>query len=293
MPEFVCLNGQILEREHAAIDPADGGFLHGVGLFETMRVINGRVFRLREHIDRMADSCQTLQLPAEISQDALAGLIAELLEANGLTDARVRLTVTAGHPRNDDSGDNELTVLISTQQFGPYPPEVYERGMETIVCPYMQNPMQASTGHKTTSYLDRLLALRFARRMQAGEALWFTTPHHALAEGCISNAFIITAQGILATAPLTVPDDPARRMVLPGITRQCVLDICQRENLPCQQRLISLSEVQAAREIFLTNAVMGVMPVTKFTGRPTGEGQPGELTRKIAAHYDAMLRENA
>jgi branched-chain amino acid aminotransferase len=286
--EFIHLNGQLVPYEDARIAAADAGFLHGAGLFETMRARGGKIFRLRQHLDRLTRSAQTLSIPFSLGETQLAEMAEELLDANDLTDARLRLTITRGdlHAATAEDPVPPVTLLLSAAAFQAYPAEMYEKGMMVVVSAAKQNPENPLTGHKTTSYFDRLVALREAQQLKAGEALWFTAGTNYLAEGSISNVFIVDKQGVLATPPLHVPGKTNQRLCLPGITRAAVLEAAREQNILPHERLLTIEDVLAAREIFLTNAIMGVMPVTAVEKHLVGEGKVGEITRQMKKSLD-------
>ena len=296
MADFIHLNGQLVSYEEAArggIAPGDAGLLHGAGLFETMRARKGKVFRLHRHLERLSRSAQTLSIPFSLGETELAEMIGELLEANGLDegDARLRFTVTRGdlHAATAEDPAPPVTLLISAASFEPYPTVLYEKGMAVIVSGYKQNPENPLTGHKTTSYFDRLLALRAAQQMKAGEALWFTAHFNYLAEGAISNVFIVDKDGILATPPLFVPEKANQRLCLPGITRQVVLELATAAGILPHERLLTINDVLSAKEVFLTNAIMGVMPVTHVEKHAVADEKPGAMTVALRENYGLAL----
>lgn len=283
MSDYVVLNGDIVPYEQARIAPFDSGFLHGIGLFETMRASGGAVPLLERHLARLHTSCRELDLAVELDSTAIAAQIAELLEANGLTDARVRLTVSHGDMMAADAQqpDPPRTVLISAAPFSPYPDALYEKGMTVEVSSYYQNPMSPVCGHKTTSYMDRMYALRCAQKAGAGEALWFSTPEKWLAEGCVSNVFLVNKAAQVFTPPLRVPEKPELRLVLPGITRQRVIESAAAEGIPIEEKLLRIEDVLLASEIFITNSIMGIMPVVRVERHAVGTEKPGEITRRL------------
>ncbi len=299
MSDFVHLNGQLLPYDDARIAPADAGLLHGAGLFETLRAKNGKIFRLRQHLQRLANSAHALNIPFALSETQLAEITADLLEANGLADARLRLTITRGdlHEATADNPTPPVTLLLTAAEFLPYPPALYEKGMTVIISRFKQNPESPLTGHKTTSYLDRLLALREAQELKAGEALWFTPHTNLLAEGSISNIFLVTQDGILATPPLTTTSDPlstqhsalSTRLCLPGITRQLTLELATAAGILPHERPLTIHDLLAAKEVFLTNAIMGLMPVTAIEKHIIAAGQPGPLTQQLRTAYNQTL----
>jgi branched-chain amino acid aminotransferase len=293
MHDFVSLNGQVIPYDEARIAPADGGFLHGAGLFETMRAKNRVVFRLGDHLDRLKLSAEELDLPIALEESQLRDLIAELLEADDLRDARLRLTLSRGdlHAIDAQNPTPPVTLLITASAFTAYPPELYAKGMTVVISTFRQNPESPLTGHKTTSYLDRLMGLRQAQAAGAGEALWFSAKDNELAEGCISNVFVVDKDGILATPPVALPQKEDVRLCLPGITRKLVLELARQANMLPHERTLRMDDLLTAREVFLTNAIMGVMPVTRIARHAVADEKPGPITTELIAAYNQRLTE--
>ena len=297
--DTISLNGQLLQYDDARIAPGDAGLLHGAGLFETMRVRNGKIFRAADHLARISASAKTLGLDFSLTLPQLTELAADLLEANDYTDSRLRLTITRGdlHDITAENPTPPLTLLVTAAPFAPYPAAAYEKGMTVITSPYAQVPQNPLTGHKSTSYFERLLALRKAHAATAGEALWFTMDQH-LAEGSISNVFLIDAHGVLSTPPVEVGIQAGRgsspavgRLCLPGITRKLVLELAAAAQIKTQERLLTLPDILSAREVFLTNAIMGIMPVTHLEQHAITDGKPGPVARQLREAYNRRLEE--
>ena len=303
MSNYLHINGQLLPADEAALSPADAGLLHGAGLYETMRVKNKKIFRPRQHLDRLHDSAQSLGIPVSLSVEQLTEMTDDLLDVNHLTDARLRLTITRGDlsASTPDNPIPPVTLILSAADFQPYAPELYEKGMTVIISRYKQNPDSPLTGHKTTSYFDRLLALKEAQSLKAHEALWFTAHTNYLAEGSISNIFLVDKEGTLCTPPLMLTENsalspqssalPSRRLCLPGITRQLTLDLATAMNHLPHERLLTINDLLSAKEVFLTNAIMGIMPVTHIENHTVNNAKPGELTTQLRAAYEDALQK--
>ncbi|MGC9258862.1 MAG: aminotransferase class IV [Phycisphaerae bacterium] len=303
--DFVVLDGQILAAEDVRLSPFDAGLLHGAGLFETLRARNKVPLNLADHLARLTESGKCFGMDIDLDAAITADLIAELLDANDLHDARVRITVTRGDTRIDaDTAAAAPTVLLCASAFQPYPAVLYEKGMTVVLSRFAQNPRGPLTGHKSTSYLDRLLALREARAVQAGEALWFTHPDKYLAEGCVSNVFLIMADQQIATPPWLFPAgsslpsnnlvaDLPPRLALPGITRQHIMRLCAKYCLPVTEKMLTIHDVLAAREIILTNAIMGVMPITHVERHGVGDETPGPVTQRLSQWYNEFIEEQS
>jgi branched-chain amino acid aminotransferase len=273
----VFLNDADVELADATVAADDGGFLYGQGLFETMRAVNGEVFRIDDHFDRLFASCEKLGIKFSFDREYMREAVRRAIVANDLTDARVRLTVTGGAMSAEDIRG---TLLVSAVEFKPYPPEFYEKGMTVSLCDYRQNSMDPLCGHKTTNFFARLIALQEALKKKTTESLWFTT-ENKLAEGCVSNVFIVK-DGTLLTPRLDTP-------VLPGIARKTVLEIAAKEGIAFEEKDLFINDLLEADEVFVTNSIMTVMPVATVEAKPIGDGKSGAVTKKILGCYNDML----
>lgn len=284
MTGTVLFNGEYLPATDAKVGIYDGGWLHGAGLFETMRAENGRVFRYETHIDRLRRSAEQILRP--IARADLPSRVdcLELLDRNDLRAARVRLTVTAGSMLADaEETAPPLSICTTAAPLGPPPSTAYETGVQVAVCRFKQSTSDPVAGHKTTAYLPRLLGLREAQRAGCMEAIWFTTAN-ALAEGSISNVFLVKNDTIM-TPPLDTP-------VLPGIARAVVLDLAAQMGIDAKACNLSIDALLDADEVFLTNAIMQVMPVARVERKDIGHGGVGPLSRKLLEAYrDTVKKE--
>ncbi|MBN2562392.1 MAG: aminotransferase class IV family protein [Phycisphaerae bacterium] len=284
--EKVFLNDRIVPAEEACVPVSDAGFTHAVGLFETLRAYHGRVMRLSDHVERMTRSAATLEMQIAIAGDTLDRAIREVLAANHLDEARLRVTVTPGAvPREGDSCEvpPRPTLLITAHEVRPYPSELYKHGMRVCICPYKQSRLDPLAGHKTLAYFPRLLAMKDAAERKCHEALWFNTENQ-LAEGSICNVFTVH-DGRIVTPPLDTP-------ILPGIVRKAVIELAQAHDMPLDEKPININDLLAATEVFLTGSVMEIMPVTAIERHRVGEGRPGDVTQRVRELYaDLVTKE--
>ncbi len=281
--DTVWHNGKFLARSEARIGVDDGGWLHGAGLFETMRAENGRVFRLESHLERLCRSAKVLLRP--IPRDALPtrDVFEQLLAKNDLKIARVRLTVSAASMLDNSTEDEQsITVSITATPIAPSSAAADGNGVHVIITKYRVSPTDPIAPHKTIAYLPRLLGLREARSAHCMEALWFTTGSH-LAEGSISNAFIVK-NGVLKTPPLGTP-------VLPGITRAVVLELGGELEIDTQECPLSIDDLLDADEVFLTNVIMQVVPVIRVEKHDIADGHLGPVTKKLMAAFRDRVRK--
>ncbi|MFQ5459125.1 MAG: aminotransferase class IV [Myxococcota bacterium] len=281
MSAVVYLNGSFVPVGEARIGVRNGGWLHGAGLFETMRAEHGRVFRVEKHLDRLIASAEKLLVPVDRGRLPGAQAFGELLERNGLARARVRLTVSAGDVLEAVEGEaRALTVCATSSALEGYPESRYAAGVTAMLSRHRQSAYDPLAGHKTTSYLPRLVALKEAHEAGCAEALWFT-PENLLAEGSISNVFVVSG-GEVVTPPTGTP-------VLPGIARQVVLELCGGAGRPVREGKIDINGLLDADEVFLTNAILQVMPVTRIEKHRIGDGKPGPVTRDLRERFRACV----
>ena len=280
--ECVYLNGEIVPAGEARVSVFDAGFSHAAGLFETLRAYDGRVMRLEEHVRRLTHSAATLELNIHVAVDAVAEGIRRLLDANRLSDARIRIVATPGVvPRPGQlSTAAHPTIVMTASQVQAYPPELYKHGMRVCICPYKQNPHNPLAGHKTLAYLPRLLAMGEAAQRKCHEALWFTTANR-LAEGSICNVFIVK-DGVILTPPVDTP-------VLPGTVRQAAIELAEKLSIQIEERPIDIEALLSATEVFLTGSVLEIMPVTSIEKHEVGRGVPGEITERMCSAYKELV----
>jgi branched-chain amino acid aminotransferase len=296
---FAWVNGQFVDEASASVSIRDTGLLHGAGVFTTMRGYAGRVFRLDRHLRRLRDSCEALFIPLQFKDDALAEATVELMRRNELSDARLRLTVTRGAARQDPLHGLRLepNVLLTASALEPYPAEYYERGLTVVLLDEQKlNPYDLAAGHKTLNYYSRLAALREANRRGAGEALWFDV-HNYLESGSITNVFVVK-DGVLVTPPTPADLHDSnvaskvpypKSCVLPGVTRSVVLDLAREAGVEARIGAIDVNQLLAADEVFLTNSIMGVMPVCRLERKAIGDEKPGPLTRRFMEAFAASV----
>jgi branched-chain amino acid aminotransferase len=282
MSEKVFLNDRLVDIDKACISVTDSGLLYGAGLFETMRSCNGVVFALVDHLDRLVFSARSLAINVPYDKKYLTDAIYKVLQANKLRDARLRVTLTNG-PMSQPEQQREPTLLITAAKFTPYRREFYTKGVMVVLCPFRQNVSEPTYGHKTTSYLPRMLGLNWAHQKRATEALWFTVDNR-LAEGCISNVFLVK-DSVLYTPPIGTP-------VLAGVARKTVCQIAVENSIELVEKDLYIHDVLGADEIFLTNVIMQIMPVCKVEKHDVGKGAVGSVTKRLRKAFDEVVRRH-
>ena len=283
MTEIIYFNGHLVPRAEAKLSPFDHGFLYGYGLFETMRAYEGHIFRLDRHLTRLRCSAESLGLRPKLDAFDLENACVETLQANKLKDARVRLTITAGE--GDMTPDlntcSNLTVLVAAKNFVPLPPGRYEQGFKAALSFLRRDSQSPLSRLKCTCYVSNILARMEAKAAGCDEAIMLNELGY-IAEGSTANIFLVS-EGKLSTPSL-------ESGILPGITREAVLEIARDLNIKTVERQVELRELSRAEEAFVTNSIIEVMPLTWLNGEPIGTGKPGKLTRNLMAAYKELVK---
>jgi branched-chain amino acid aminotransferase len=284
MAEIIYLNGQLIPRSKAKLSPFDHGFLYGYGLFETMRAYNGHIFRLDHHLARLRRSAETIGLANKLAASDLEAACMKTLEANKLKDARLRLTVSAGEGdmMPDPSTYSSPTVLITAQNLVSLPLEKYKSGFKAALSSLRRNSQSPLSRLKSTCYMENILARMQAKAMGCDEAILLNEQGY-LAEGSTTNIFL-ASNGELITPSL-------KSGVLPGITREAVLEIARASNIKTLERQVELKELIEAEEAFVTNSILELMPLTWFDGKLIGTGKAGQLSKELLAAYRKLVDE--
>lgn len=270
----VWINGRLMDEGEARISPFDHGFLVGDGVFETLCTLSGRVFAMRRHWERMARGAAVMEIQIP-DCEMLRSAAEEVVRANGLAEARVRITATGGaSPLGSEKGDEGATIVIAA---GPLP--TWAPAASVAMMPYPRNERGALAGLKTTSYGENVLALSLARKRGASEAI-FGNSHGELCEGTGSNVFLVRGGEVL-----TPPLDSG---CLAGITRALVLELTGRLGVPARETVIRLEELAEAEEAFLTSTTRQVQPIGAVDGRTLAR-VPGARTEQLAEAFRRML----
>ncbi len=282
MEQIVYLNGSMVPRSEARISPFDFGYLYGYGLFESMRTYGGRVFRIIRHIDRLKRAADVLgmRLPDVDFEKA----VYDTLRANNLSEARLRLAVSPGEGEAapDPSTCKNPTVFISANAYTPMSDETCNRGFRAALSDIRRNSTSPLSQLKSANYLDMILARTRARNAGYDESLLLNDRGH-LAEGSTSNVFIVSGGKI---ASPSVDDG-----ILPGVTREAVLELASSVGIEAEERPVELEELYQADEAFLTNSVIGIMPLVEVDDRCIGSGSAGTITGRLMSEFKALIEK--
>lgn len=278
---FVYLDGAFVPSEEARVPIFDRGFLFGDGLFETMRAWGGSVFRFDRHLDRLSRGLEVVGIPLSIPRPQLESAVERLLDMNRIQDAYIRLMVWRGEGWGvDPAGCSAARLAIIARPVVPYPRALYERGMKGVIVSIRQNEWSPLARMKSLSFLPGILATMEARAEGADEGILLNT-RGGVAEGTVSNVFVVDGGRLLTPSVASG--------ALPGITRATILELARHAGRDASEGEVAPEELKAADEVFLTNTLMGVMPLTVLDGAPIGDGRPGPATRKLARAYQDLV----
>lgn len=278
---IASIDGTIVPLDQARVSVLDRGFLYGDGVFEALRTYGGKPDGLDAHLARLEQSCAILHIDPGLTRAELAQEVEAAIAALPSPERYVRLMVTRGELPEalGPVGAGRARRVILVRPLQPAASALYEQGIRVISRPAPPSPLWA--GAKPTAYLNNLLALGEAQRAGAVDALLLGA-HGELLEGATSSAFLVRA-GRLFTPPLALG-------ILPGITRDRVLACAAESGIPTREKLLHIDDVYTADELFLTSSVRLIVPVVEVDGVCIADGQPGPVTRRVAAAYQASLR---
>jgi branched-chain amino acid aminotransferase len=281
MERIIYYNGNFLPADNVAISPFNRGLLYGDGVFETLRAYRGHVFRLEQHLQRMQKGLQILEIESRWVANDIERAIYEIIKLNNLSDASLRISAFRGDGEGPEPSKGlKASILISAKPFNNYRTEDYETGLHAYLVSMRRNSYSPLSRIKSLNYLDNILSRLEARKHNAQEALLLNTLGW-VAEGATSNIFIIKEK-MLITPPVNTG-------ILPGITRDAVLEIAKDIDLQTQEEAFSPEELVCADESFLTNSLMEIMPLVMLNERKIGSGTPGPLTAELFQQYRKLV----
>ncbi|OMF25297.1 4-amino-4-deoxychorismate lyase [Paenibacillus sp. FSL H8-0548] len=290
----IGLNGSVKEASEAVISVYDHGFLYGIGLFETFRTYAGKPYLLDRHLSRLQLGCEQLGIRYDCDLGEITNWVNELLEANGLEDGYIRLTVSAGEaelglPTGDYEQPNVLMLVKTLPQVND---AVHMRGRELRLVQTRRNTPEGDIRFKSLHYMNNIIAKRelLASGASPGAEGLMLTREGWLAEGIVSNLFFVKDNKV-CTPDLSTG-------ILPGITRERVLEIARSSGYETEEGLFSWEQLQSADEIWLTNSIQELIPVTTITDASgqsaiIGDGEAGIMTRHLLSIYRKFTRESA
>lgn len=281
----IYINGKFYDKSQAKVSVFDHGLLYGDGVFEGIRSYGRLVFKLKEHIDRLFESAQSIMLKITLTREQLAKAVILTLKENKLDNAYIRLVVTRGEgdlgldPRKCLSGP---TIIIIADRIVLYPEKLYREGLSIVTVPTVRNlPEALNPQIKSLNYLNNILAKIEAANAGCEEAIMLDSLGY-VAE-CTGDNIFIAKNNHLYTPPQCMG-------TLRGITRDAVLEIARKDKIPAHEHVITRHEVYISDECFLTGTAAEIIPVVKVDGRTIGTGKPGKLTLKLMKDFHALTK---
>ncbi len=280
----IFIDGRYYDERSAKISVFDHGLLYGDGVFEGIRAYNGRVFKLKEHIDRLFCSAKSILLTMPMSHAEIMRAVVETCRRNKVRDGYIRLVVTRGvgtlglNPNRCKRG----SVIIIAGKIQLYPPELYERGMEIVTVPTTRNLHNAvNPAIKSLNYLNNILAKIEANNAGCEEAIMLNS--EGFVSECTGDNLFIIKDGQLFTPPLSAG-------ALYGITRSVVMEIAGESGYRVAEPNLTRHDLFNADECFLTGTGAEIVPIVKIDGRVIGDGRPGVITQKLVSQYHALTK---
>jgi branched-chain amino acid aminotransferase len=286
MGRKIWLDGKLLDEADAKISVFDHCVLYGDGVFEGIRVYDGCVFRLRQHLERLWSSAKYIRLAIPMSPEEMRAAVVETVRANGIRDGYIRLVVTRGV---GDLGLNPAscptpTVFIIAATITLYPQEEYEHGLEIITVPTQRYSVGSLNGRvKSCNYLNSIMGKMEAQVAGVREALMLN--QEGFVVECTADNVFIVKDGVLTTPPVYLG-------ALRGITRDAIMEIAAGMGVTVKEECFTRFEVFDADECFLTGTAAEAIPVVKVDTRIIGDGKPGPMTRELIRRFREIVTKD-
>ncbi|ALC81883.1 MULTISPECIES: branched-chain-amino-acid transaminase [Bacillus] len=283
--QWIFLNDKFVKKEDATISVYDHGFLYGDGVFEGIRVYNGNVFRMKEHMKRLYESAMSILLEIPYSIEELTELVLHTVEKNQLKDAYIRLVVSRGKGDLglDPNKCHKPSIVIIVEPLAIFPKSLYETGIDIVTVPTRRNrPDVLSPKVKSLNYLNNVLVRIEAHLAGVSEALMLNDQGY-VAEGSADNIFIYK-NGKLLTPPGYVG-------ALEGITRNAIIEYAKEMGYEVSEEPFTRHDVYTAEEVFLSGTAAEVISVIKVDGRVIGNGRPGVHTNRLLEEFRKRVTE--
>ena len=275
--EKIIWNGKLVSREDAKVDIEDRGYQFGDGIYEVVRVYNGHLFTLREHMERLFESARKIKLEVPYSISQIEGWLKGLVAENNLQSGTVYVQITRGQaPRNHLFPEKGEAVFVAKTNSADRPADKLQNGVAAIT---VEDIRWLKCDIKSLNLLGNILAKQTAFEQGCFEAI----QHRGgmVTEGSSSNISIVSGGQVIT--------HPANNLILNGIVRQVLLGLCRENRIPFKEEPFSLDQLYAADEVFMTSTTSEIMPITEIDGKQIGDGMPGELTKKLQALYEQAI----
>lgn len=276
MKQIIFLNGKFIPQEQAKLPVLTPGFLSGWGLFETIHSYNNHIVYFTEHLKRLKRAAKLLQIKFPYTLVKLKEIIKRTVKINGLKDAYVRLTLF--------KSDSATDTLVMIKRYQPYPRQKYQRGFRVCISNYRQNENAFLARLKTTNYLFYQLAYAQAKKRNLDEAIILNNRGY-ITEGSRSNVFLVKDKSLFTPA--------LECGCLDGITRRVIMDLAKKYCIPTYTGNFTLQDLYNSDEAFLTNSLIGVMPLVAIEKRLIAEGRAGKISCFFMRRYNLLLKNES
>lgn len=279
----IYIDGKYFDKENAVISVFDHGLLYGDGVFEGIRIYNGKVFKLKDHIGRLYDSAKAIALEIPMKDLEMERAVIEAVGINKKENGYIRLIVTRGegHLGLDPASCKKPAVIIIVGDIQLYPEEFYRKGVKIITASTRRIPPECLDPRiKSLNYMNNILAKMEARRSGAMEALMLTT-QGLVAECTADNVFVVKSGRLLTPHPC--------KGALDGITRRTIFELAMARGTECAEADLSQYDFYTSDECFITGTAAEILPVIEIDGRTVGEGRPGALTLALTEDFRKLV----
>ncbi|HEU5069776.1 MAG TPA: branched-chain-amino-acid transaminase [Verrucomicrobiae bacterium] len=280
----IFIDGKYYGERDAKVSVFDHGLLYGDGIFEGIRIYHGRIFKLKEHIDRLFYSAKAILLNLPMTHEEIMRATVETCRKNKLRDGYIRLVVTrgVGNLGLNPNKCKKSSVIVIADKIQLYPPEYYEQGLTIVTVPTTRNLHSAlNPAIKSLNYLNNILAKIEANNAGCEEAIMLNA--EGFVAECTGDNVFIVKNGELFTPPLSAG-------ALYGITRSTVIELAREAGLSVGEPTLTRYDLFNADECFLTGTGAEIVPVVKIDGRVIGSGKPGPVTRQLEKAYHALTK---
>ncbi|MDQ1144697.1 D-alanine transaminase [Bacillus sp. SORGH_AS 510] len=277
---FAIMNGKLVNRSEAKVDIEDRGYQFGDGVYEVIRVYNGKMFTLQDHLNRFVKSADSIGITLPYTIDECSAMLVDLVTKNHLVEGIIYMQITRGTaPRNHVFPAKEVVpTLVAYTKEVARPVESLANGVKTIC---MEDIRWLRCDIKSLNLLGNLLAKQRAAEQGCFEAIQHRGDQ--VTEGSSSNVFIVKNG--------TVITHESNELILKGITKDVILQICSQNNIPVEERTFTVAELAAADEVFLSSTTSEVMPIIELEGVKVKDGMPGPITRKLQSLFTVEIEK--
>jgi D-alanine transaminase len=274
---MILIHDQLTKRENAHIDIEDRGYQFGDGVYEVIRVYKGNPFRMKDHLSRFQRSADEIGLKLPYKLDRLEELLHQLIQANAMSEGNIYLQATRGvAPRSHPFPDQSQSVVVAYTMKAKRPLDAIQNGIRAIT---EADIRWLRCDIKSLNLLGAVLAKQKAKENGSQEAILHRDG--TVTEGSSTNVFMVKNNEIIT--------HPANHLILHGITRVVVLEMAEELGIAVKEEPFTLSEMQAADEVFITSTTMEISPVIRIDGNPVGVGKPGPVVRRLQETFEKQI----